>query len=142
MPEGEANNASTALGQSAERIEDAALLSGRARFADDLPLTPGSAAAAFIRSPYPHARIGRVNTVRAEGLDGVYAILTGEDVRRWSRPFIVGVKQPMEHWCLAVDTARYVGEPVAVVVARDRYIAEDAAELVDVDYEPLIRRIL
>ena len=64
-------------------------------------------------------------------------MVTGEDARAWSTPFIVGVRQPMEHWCIATDRARYAGEPVAVVVAEDRYLAEDALALIDVRYEPL-----
>ena len=70
-------------------------------------------------------------------MPGVRTVLTGADVRRWAAPFVVGVKAPMEHWCLAVDKVRYVGEPVAIVVASDRYVAEDALDLVKVDYEPL-----
>ena len=125
------------LGTSPERVEDAALLTGRGRFADDLPLAPGAGVAAFVRSPYPHARIEGIDTRAARALPGVYAVVTGDDVRDYTRPFIVGVKQPMSHWCMAVDRVRYVGEPVALVVACDRYVAEDAAALIDVDYHPL-----
>ena len=64
-------------------------------------------------------------------------MVTGEDARAWSTPFIVGVRQPMEHWCIATDRVRYAGEPVAIVVAEDRYRAEDALALIDVRYEPL-----
>jgi 2-furoyl-CoA dehydrogenase large subunit len=69
-------------------------------------------------------------------LPGVRAVLTGEDIQRWAQPFVVGIKQPMQHWALAVDCVRYVGEPVAVVVAEDRYTAEDALDLIQVAYEP------
>ena len=69
--------------------------------------------------------------------DGVYAVLTGADAARWSDPLLVGVRAPIEHRCLAIDRVRYVGEPVAVVAARDRYVAEDAAEAVRVEYAPL-----
>ena len=64
-------------------------------------------------------------------------MVTGEDARAWSTPFIVAVRQPMEHWCIATDRVRYAGEPVAIVVAGDRYRAEDALALIDVRYEPL-----
>jgi len=120
-----------------ERLEDAALLTGAARFVGDLPRGPADACAHFVRCPYPHARIAGIETTSALAMEGVYAVLTGEDVRQGSSPFIVGVRAPMEHWCLAVDRARYCGEPVAVVLARDRYLAEDAAERIEVEYEPL-----
>ncbi len=125
------------VGQAIERIEDAALLTGQGRFADDLALAPGTGHAAFVRSPHAHAIIRAIDASAAEAMSGVYAVLTGADVRAWSTPFITGVKQPMEHWCLAVDKVRYAGEPVAIVIAEDRYRAEDAAERVSVEYEPL-----
>ena len=67
-------------------------------------------------------------------MPGVVTVLTGEDVAAWSKPFIAGVRQPMEHYALALDRVRYVGEPVAVVVARDRYAAEDAVERIQAEY--------
>jgi len=124
-------------GRRLERREDAALLTGAGRFADDLGTRPGTLHAAFVRSPYAHARVEAVDAQAALAARGVRAVLTGADVKRWAAPFVVGVKAPMEHWCLAVDKIRYVGEPIAVVVAEDRYLAEDAAEQVRVDYAPL-----
>ncbi len=64
-------------------------------------------------------------------------ILTRDDLRAWSRPFVVGVKSPMEQWALAMDRVRYVGEPVAVVLAESRAIAEDALDLIKVEYATL-----
>lgn len=125
------------LGLPLERVEDAALLRGEGRFIDDLGLKPGTLYAAFVRSPLPHAIVRSVDTTHAEAMPGVRTVLTGEDVRKWARPFTVGVKAPMEHWCLAVDRVRYVGEPVAIVCAEAPYLAEDAAARVDVDYTPL-----
>lgn len=125
------------LGRSIERFEDAALLSGRGQYADDLGGRPGMLYAAVVRSPHAHAIVKALDAAAAQAADGVRAVLTAQDVRDWSQAFIVGVKQPMEHWCLAVDRVRYVGEPVAVVVARTRALAEDAADLVRVDYEVL-----
>jgi 2-furoyl-CoA dehydrogenase large subunit len=78
-----------------------------------------------------------IDAAAALNLRGVHAVLTGEDVQRWSKPFVVGVKQPMAQWALAIDRVRHVGEPVAVVIAEDRYIAEDALELIRVDYAVL-----
>jgi 2-furoyl-CoA dehydrogenase large subunit len=122
-------------GQSLQRREDAALLTGAGRYADDLGTRPGTLHAAFLRSPYAHARIKSIDVSRALAHQGVRSVLVGADVRSWARPFVVGVKQPMEHWCIAVDKVRYVGEPVAVVVAQNRYIAEDALDLIEVEYE-------
>ena len=90
-----------------------------------------------MRSPWPHAEVAAVDAGEALEMDGVYAVLTGADAARWSDPLLVGVRAPIEHRCLATDRVRYVGEPVAVVAARDRYAAEDAAEAVRVDYAPL-----
>ena len=124
-------------GYARERVEDNALLRGAGRFGDDLATTAGTLQAAVLRSPHAHARLRTLDITSALAIDGVHAVLTGEDVREWAAPFAVGVRQPMQHWCLAVDKVRYVGEPVAVVVARDRYIAEDALDAIEADYELL-----
>lgn len=125
------------VGQPLERLEDAPLLSGRGAYADDVGAKPGTLQAAVLRSPHAHARLTGLDVSAAMALPGVRTVLTGEDVQRWAQPFVVGVKQPMQHWALAVDRVRYVGEPVAVVVADDRYIAEDALDLIKANYEPL-----
>lgn len=124
------------VGQRLQRLEDTALLTGRGSYADDLGVKPGTLYAAVLRSPHAHAGLRSMDVNAALQLPGVRAVLTGEDVQRWGQPFVVGVKQPMQHWALAVDRVRYVGEPVAVVVAEDRYTAEDALDLIRVDYEP------
>lgn len=128
---------STFVGQAMERLEDDRLLRGLGSYADDLGTKPGTLQAAVLRSPHAHARITRLEVTRAEALTGVVAVLTPEDVQRWSAPFVAGVKQPMPMWSLAQGCVRYVGEPIAVVVAVDRYIAEDALDLIDVEYEAL-----
>ena len=120
-----------------ERFEDPALLTGRGGFVDNVGVKLGTLHAAVLRSPYAHAEVGAIDVSVALTLPGVRAVLTGADVRRWGAPFVVGVKQPMDHWCLAVERARYVGEPVAVVVAENRYLAEDALDRITVDYQPL-----
>ncbi len=125
------------VGQAIERLEDAALLTGAGRYMDDLPLAPGTLHAAILRSSHAHAELVAIDATAALALPGVAAVVTREEVRRWTRPFTVGVKQPMEHWCLAVDRVRYVGEPVAVVLADDRYRAEDALDAIKVEYRPL-----
>ncbi len=133
----QASGAAPFVGQRLPRLEDHALLTGRGAYADDLGVKPGTLQAAVLRAPHAHARLKHLDASAALRLPGVRAVLTGEDVQRWAQPFVVGVKQPMQHWALAVDRVRYVGEPVAVVVAQDRYIAEDALDLIRVDYEAL-----
>ena len=124
-------------GRSVPRVEDAALLSGRGRFVDDLPVTPGTLALAFVRAPHGHAEINNVDTDAARAMPGVVAVITGADVARLTRSMTVGVKAQVDCWPMAVDRVRYVGEPVVMVVARDRYLAEDAAEKVEVAYTAL-----
>jgi 2-furoyl-CoA dehydrogenase large subunit len=119
------------------RIEDSALLCGQGRFLDDLDPWPGSLAAAIVRSPHPHARITGFDARAALASPGVAAAIGPHDVARGLRPFPLSVRTPMPYYAAATDRVRFVGEPVAVVVATDRYLAEDAAELVDVDYDEL-----
>ncbi len=124
------------VGKRMKRKEDLRLLTGRGNFMDDIRL-PNMKHAAVLRSPYPHAWIRGIDVTEAERLPGVRGILTGEDVEKMSKPFPVGVPVPPKYYSCAVDKVRFVGEPVAVVVAEDRYIAEDALDLIKVDYEPL-----
>jgi 2-furoyl-CoA dehydrogenase large subunit len=119
------------------RKEDPALLSGRGRYADDLPVRVGTLHAQVIRSPHAHADIVSIDASAALAHDGVWAVVTGEDVQKLSEPFLAAVKTPVYQWSLAVERVRYVGEPVALVVAESRYIAEDAAELVAIEYAAL-----
>ncbi|MGD9920586.1 MAG: molybdopterin cofactor-binding domain-containing protein [Pseudorhodoplanes sp.] len=132
-----AGQATTWCGQSVERVEDAALLTGRGRFIDDLGVRPGTLHAAILRSPHAHARIRAIHTDAARRAEGVAAILTGAEITANSASLVVGVKAPIDCWPIAVDRVRYVGEPVAVAIAESRYLAEDALDLVEVDYDPL-----
>ena len=125
------------LGTSLLRKEDPALLSGRGRYADDLPVPAGTLSAHVIRSPHAHAEIVCIDARAALALDGVWAVITGDDVRKLSDPFLIALKAPIDQWSLAVGRVRYVGEPVALVVADTRYLAEDAAERVEIEYAPL-----
>jgi 2-furoyl-CoA dehydrogenase large subunit len=125
------------VGRPVERLEDAALLTGRGRYADDLPVRPDTLHAAILRSPYPHANILAIDTAAALKLPGVAAVVTRDEVTKLTSRFVVGVKQALDCWALAVDRVRYVGEPVAVVLAEDRYVAEDALEHIAVEYRPL-----
>jgi 2-furoyl-CoA dehydrogenase large subunit len=128
---------SQSLGAPILRKEDPALLSGRGRYADDLPVPAGTLHAHVLRSPHAHAQIVAIDGSAALAQEGVWAVITGEDVRRLSDPFLIALKAPVNQWSLAVERVRYVGEPVVLVVADTRYLAEDAADLVRVDYEPL-----
>lgn len=125
------------VGRAMPRVEDASLLTGSARYADDLPVKPGTLHAAILRSPHAHAELLGVETAAALAMPGVAAVITGELARRFASPFLVGVRAPMEHWCVAVDRVRYVGEPVAVVLADNRYLAEDALDRLTATYRPL-----
>jgi 2-furoyl-CoA dehydrogenase large subunit len=125
------------LGRSIERVEDAALLTGRGRYIDDLGVPPGTLHAAVLRSSHAHAKINAIRTDAAAAAPGVAAVIAGADVTALSASLAVGVKAPIACWPIAVERVRYVGEPVAVVVAADRYLAEDALDLIEVDYAPL-----
>ena len=127
----------TWVGQSIERVEDASLLTGRGRYIDDLGVPPGTLHAAVLRSPHPHAVIRAIDVGAARAAKGVAAVVTAADVTALGSPLLAGVKANIQCWPIAVERVRYVGEPVAVVVATDRYLAEDALELIEVDFEPL-----
>jgi len=122
------------VGRSIPRVEDAALLTGRGRFIDDLGVRPGTLHAAILRSPHAHADIVSIETSAAKRAPGVVAVLDGEDVKGLTASLVVGVKAPVQCWPIAVERVRYVGEPVAMVVATDRYLAEDAVDLIEVQY--------
>lgn len=125
------------VGSSVPRKEDEALLTGRARFIDDLTPVAGIRFAAILRSQHPHARIVNIDISHALKLPGVRDVVTGKDIATFIGPVPSVVKAPIAYYPIAIDCARYVGEPVAVVVADSRYIAEDACELIDVEYEVL-----
>ena len=125
------------IGKSVKRVEDARLLTGRGTYIDDHPPVANVRHAAIVRSPLPHATIRGYDLSAALALDGVVGAITGADVARYTKPFSVGVTAPIHYYCAATDRVRFVGEPVAVVVAKNRYVAEDAADLVRVDYDPL-----
>jgi len=133
------------LGRSIKRFEDARLVIGDGVFIDDIKL-PDMLHAAVVRSVHAHARIRSINVVDAIELDGVVEVLIGADLAGKLpdlpiRPMgdrSVDEFNPPEHPVLAQDKVCYVGQPVAVVVAKNPYLARDGAELVTVDYEPLI----
>jgi len=128
------------IGKPMKRKEDQRLIQGLARYVDDVKL-PEMHYAAFVRSPHGHAKIKSVDASKACVAAGVVAVLTAEDVRGVIGPIPCAAQipdmKPAIKPVLAGERVRTVGEPVAVVVATDRYAARDAAELVEVDYEPL-----
>src|SRR6201990_5301 len=130
-------------GASIKRSEDPRILTGAGRYVDDIKL-PGMLHAAFVRSPMAHARVLSVDVSAARALPGVVAVHTGADLEAIPVPgpdalmALMGWTGPTpEFTLLATDKVRLVGEPVAVVVAESRYLAEDGCELVEVEYDDL-----
>ncbi|MGY4238363.1 carbon-monoxide dehydrogenase large subunit [Bradyrhizobium sp. USDA 4449] len=130
------------LGRAATRREDDALLRGKGHFVDDIHY-PGTVEAAFVRSPLAHALIKSINLDRARVLPGVRGVFTHRDLPRAFQgpielpPANPAIEQVFAPLALASEEVCFVGETVAIVVADNRYIAEDAAALVEVDYDPL-----
>ncbi|MDI3298137.1 MAG: xanthine dehydrogenase family protein molybdopterin-binding subunit [Bacillota bacterium] len=122
----------TGSGDGLPRREDRRLLTGRGRFVGDLEV-PGTLALAVLRSPYAHARVRRVDLGRAEAVAGVALALDGRRLARRAPALQRATVQP----ALAVEEVAYAGQPLAAVLARDRYVAEDALEEAEVEYEPL-----
>jgi aerobic carbon-monoxide dehydrogenase large subunit len=136
-------NATKTFGHSTLRIEDRDLLCGKARFVADIKM-PGTLHAAFVRSPYAHARIVAIDKSAALALPGVVAVLTAEDIRAAATTDRLVVALPdktytqlRDRYILAVQETVYVGEAIAMVVATDAYVAEDAAALVEIDFARL-----
>ncbi len=121
------------IGKSIKRVEDPRLLTGQGRYIDGIDL-PNMLHAAVLRSPHAHARILSIDVSAAAALPGVVAVLTGEDIAKATGALPCFANPPVEQRCVAVGRVRHVGEPVAVAVAESRYIAEDAVDLVRVDY--------
>ena len=133
------------------RVEDPALLTGKGRFVDDIDL-PGALAAVFVRSPQAHATIERIDTTPARATSGVHAVYTladlmpylstertplGQSVREIAGLASRGLRDNITPFVLVRDEVSYVGDPIAVVIADTRRIAEDAASRVEIDYETL-----
>jgi len=127
------------IGASIRRVEDPLLVTGKGCYVDDVQL-PGMLHLAFLRSPYPHAKIISINTSPAKSVSGVEAILTGSDLNERLNvpaiPMVPGMKIP-PHPLLARGAVHAAGVPVAAVVARSRATAQDAANAIEVEYEAL-----
>jgi carbon-monoxide dehydrogenase large subunit len=130
------------VGRSILRKEDPELLTGQARYTENLT-APGMVWMAVVRSPFAHAKIDRINTSKAAAMSGVVAVFTAADLEdEWGGPlpFVWPITEDIKvpvHWPLTKDKARFQGDGVAVVLAETRAQAEDAAELVEVDWSPL-----
>lgn len=128
------------VGKPLKRVEDPRLIKGIATYVDDLQLA-GMLHAAILRSPYAHAKINSINTDAAKAVEGVVGVFTGADVN--DKCGLVPCASPMpeqkmpKHTALASDRVYFVGHAVVVVVAKDRYVARDALDLIEVDYDPL-----
>src|SRR4029077_19184118 len=127
------------VGQRLRRREDPRLITGTATYVDDIKM-PGMHYAAIVRSPHAAANIKSIDISKAAAHPGVAAVFVGRDTEKVG-PVPCGASLPglrvPHHNILAIDRVYFVGHPVAVVVATDRYIAADAADLVEIDYEPL-----
>jgi len=131
----------SAIGQSIRRKEDARLLTGATNWTDNIQL-PGALHMVFVRSPHAHAKITRIDLTAARAMPGVVAAYTADDLGD-ANPKVIcvwavveGTVMP-EFPALAAGEVHYAGDIVAVVLATDRYLAADAADAVEVDYEPL-----
>src|ERR1700759_1585152 len=138
-----ASTAESSPGAINKRSEDPRILTGAGRYVDDIKL-PGMLHAAFVRSPMAHARVLSVDASAALALPGVVAVLTGAELEAMTVPgpdalmALMGWTGPTpEFTLLATDKVRLVGDPVAVVIAESRYVAEDGCELVEVEYDDL-----
>ena len=137
--EEEVKTANKYIGKNIRIREDVKLVQGKGHYIDDLEL-PGTLHMAYATSTYGHARIKKIDTSKCFSIPGVLYVVTGEELKSRLSPFMEIATPPsgnLRDYSLAVDKVRYYGEPIAAIVATDPYIAEDAAELVDVEYELL-----
>jgi len=128
------------IGKALLRREDYRFVTGQGRYLDDV-VVPGALHAHFVRSPHAHARIRSIDIEAARQAEGVVAIVGGRELAEWTAPLrmappIEGLR-PVEFSTLPIDKVRFIGDPVLCIVARDRYLAEDAAELVNIEYDEL-----
>src|SRR5207302_1645043 len=128
------------VGQRIKRTEDPRLIKGLAHYVDDIGL-PGTLHVAFVRSLYAHARISGIDAAEALKSPGVVAVYTGKDIAKKVGPVPCAAALPdlkvPDYRVLATGKALFVGHPIAAVVASEKYLARDAADLISVDYEEL-----
>jgi len=125
------------VGQRVKRREDPRLIQGRGTYVDDVKIA-GMQHIAFKRSDIAHGKIKSIDVSAAQAMDGVEAVFTGAQIAKLLAPMPIGTPFPSpEHRAVATDVVRFAGEPVAVVVASDRYVARDAADAIMVSYDSL-----
>ena len=131
------------VGAPVKRVEDLRLITGNGRYTDDIGVGTGALEVAFVRSPHAHARIGEIDVTDALDIEGVVAIYTHEDLEGPAAgrlPVLIphpSLHAPRTGYALAKDTVNHVGEPIVMVVAENRYLAEDAAARITIDYQLL-----
>src|SRR5207249_2424604 len=123
------------IGESIKRKEDDRFIRGKGNYIDDIHL-PGMLHMAILRSPYAHAKLKSIDASRAQALPGVIAVVTGELMAQHNLAWMPTMSYDTQA-VLATDAVRFQGQEVAAVIAEDPYIAKDALELIDVDYDPL-----
>src|SRR5258708_26198509 len=128
------------IGAALPRKEDYRFVTGQGRYLDDI-VFPGCLHAHFVRSSHAHARIAAIDCTAARSAEGVVAVVTGRELAEWTNPArmappIEGL-HPVVFTTLPINKVRFIGDPVVCIIATDRYLAEDAAELVTIDYEVL-----
>src|SRR6188474_182840 len=125
------------VGSRVKRREDPRLIQGKGTYVDDVKIV-GMQHVAFKRADVAHGRIVSIDTKAAEAMEGVEAVLTGKQIAEFIKPMPIGTPFPSpEHRVVATDVVRFAGEPVAVVVATDRYLARDAIDAITVQYDVL-----
>lgn len=133
-------NGERTIGAALPRKEDYRLVTGQGRYLDDIAV-PGCLHAHFVRSPHAHARIVSIDCKAAIAAEGVITVVTGRELAQWTTPLRMGPPieglMPTEFPTLPIDKVLFIGDPVVCIVAADRYLAEDAAELVEITYEEL-----
>ena len=123
------------IGSSIERSEDDTLISGKGIFGDDKGHFPGTLHVAVLRSSYGSGKIINIDTSAALAIPGVHSIIDGKMFAEISKPLLSVLRVDIEVWPCAIKFVRYVGEPIAMVLAENRYIAEDAVDNIKVSYE-------
>lgn len=126
------------VGKAVPKMEATQLVKGKGGYTDDIEMADQHYAS-FLFSPYAHAKINSIDASKARELPGVSLVLTGEEIKELTNPMTsrAATTSPTSHYLLAVGKVRYMGEPVAAVVAKNKYIAQDAVDLIEVDYDPL-----
>ena len=132
------NKIECGIGAEVQRSEDNSLLNGKGQFGDDLGYPIGTLHVAVLRSPHAAAKIINIDTKDAISIIGVHSVIDGNSFSRISKPLLSVLRINIEVWPCAIDRVRYVGEPVALILAKNRYIAEDAIDQIKVKYEKLI----